>query len=300
MNGIIPLWKPIGLTSHDCVLKLRRLYGTKKVGHTGTLDPEVEGVLPICIGQATKIVPYLTDTTKTYRAEVTLGIETDTEDQTGKIISQQSVETPVNEESVREVLSSFKGEIKQITPLYSAVKVDGKKLYQYARENIEVKRPIRHVKVWSIHYIENSLNTHPSTQTFSFEACVSKGTYIRTLAKDIGKALGYPAHMSHLVRIKTADFDETNSLTLEELNVYKEKGQLEDTLLPIEAGLTHLATHEVTESEKNRIVYGQKLNRPLEWKENVVYKMTYCDQLLALYHIHPDKKDQIKPVKVFN
>src|SRR5699024_10571309 len=141
MDGILPLWKQRGMTSHDCVMKLRRILRTKKIGHTGTLDPEVEGVLPICIGEATKIVRYLTDTTKTYIATFRLGIETTIEDGHGKILNEETIDDPSSESIVETVLDSFKGDIWRRPPMYSAVKVDGKKLYEYARENKKVDRP---------------------------------------------------------------------------------------------------------------------------------------------------------------
>src|SRR5699024_10103296 len=240
MNGIVPLWKPTGMTSHDCVMKLRRLFRTKKVGHTGTLDPEVESVLPICIGEATKIDTYLTDKKKTYRAEITLETATDTEDQTGKVIEQKPVTEQMTEETIFEVLKQFEGEIEQLTPLYSAVKVKGKKLYEYARENQPVERPIRQVTIHSIDYVKESLSIEDETVKFKIITTVSKGTYIRTLAVDIGKCLGYPAHMSHLVRTATADFNQEATVTFEQLEQLKEMGRLASSLEPIEAGLTHL------------------------------------------------------------
>src|SRR5690625_2522556 len=141
MNGILPLWKPKGLTSHDCVIQVRKLFKTKKVGHTGTLDPEVEGVLPICIGQATKVVPFLTDTKKTYIAELKLGSTTETEDSYGETIKETEVDYFPSDEEINLALQSFHGEVTQIPPMYSAVKVKGKKLYEYARANEKVERP---------------------------------------------------------------------------------------------------------------------------------------------------------------
>src|SRR5699024_11128015 len=134
MNGILPLWKPKGMTSHDCVVKIRKLFRRKKVGHTGTLDPEVEGVLPICLGQGTKIVPFLTDTKKTYEAKIMLGTATDTEDSEGEDIEREEILTIPTEVEIKRVLDSFRGKITQIPPMYSAVKVNGKKLYEYARD----------------------------------------------------------------------------------------------------------------------------------------------------------------------
>lgn len=300
MNGIIPLWKPVGMTSHDCVIKLRRIFETKKVGHTGTLDPEVSGVLPICIGEATKIVPYLTDTLKTYQAEITLGKATDTEDQTGRAIEETFIDEHVSTDEVARVLEQFIGEIEQVTPLYSAVKVNGKKLYEYARSNQPVERPIRRVRVDSISFEPNTLVAQDGAVTFEIETTVSKGTYIRTLAVDIGKALGYPAHMSKLVRTATADFNVDNSITFDQLEALKADDQLQSVLLPIEAGMTHLPSHQLDYDTATKVSYGQKLPRPDEWLDNQPYRMEFSQKTLAIYQVHPEKTTQIKPLRVFN
>lgn len=299
MNGIVPLWKPAGITSHDCVIKLRRYFSTKKVGHTGTLDPEVEGILPICVGEATKIVPYLTNTTKTYQAEVTLGVSTDTEDQTGMPTEQIKIDRLITESEVKETLVKFQGEITQLTPLYSAVKVKGKKLYEYARANQPVERPVRHVFIHAINYLEKTLNQSNGKVSFGFEATVSKGTYIRTLAVDIGKALGFPAHMSHLVRTATASFDRSHAVTLTEIEQLSKVNQLTTVLLPIEAGLMHLPTFEVDQQWATKVLTGQKFNRPNGWQEDQPYVMMFSGKVLAIYYVHPTKPELIKPLRVF-
>lgn len=300
MNGIVPLWKPAGMTSHDCVIKLRRLFGTKKVGHTGTLDPEVTGLLPICIGEATKIVPYLTDTTKKYEAEITIGVATDTEDQTGQVLEKKEVTEALDHETIKQVLNQFNGEIEQVTPLYSAVKVNGKKLYEYARNDEYVERPIRQVTIHSINYDPDSLIHQGDLVTFKIDTTVSKGTYIRTLAVDIGAALGYPAHMSKLVRTGTADFNQANSVTFEQLTELKEADQLTTALLPLEAGLTHLESYSVDQALAQKVSYGQKLDRPNDWQKDQPYKIEFNQKTIAIYQVHPEKPNQIKPLRVFN
>src|SRR5699024_9577484 len=194
LNGILPLWKPKGMTSRDCVVRVRKLFSMKKVGHTGTLDPEVEGVLPICLGQGTKIVPFLTDTKKTYVAEIMLGTARETE------------------EKIKKVLHSFEGKITQIPPMYSAVKVNGKKLYEYARNNEEVERPKREVTIHEIKHLSSKKNNN---RIIKMKVICSKGTYIRTLCADIGKALGYPAHMYSLVRLATGSLDKKDTYTFD-------------------------------------------------------------------------------------
>jgi tRNA pseudouridine55 synthase len=296
MNGILPLWKPKGLTSHDCVMKVRSLFKTKKAGHTGTLDPEVEGVLPICIGQATKIVPFLTETNKTYIATVKLGTATDTEDAHGKITEEKIITNLPADEEIAQVLSSFEGRIKQLPPMYSAVKVNGKKLYEYARENKTVERPVREVM---IHEIKRLPAGNTDASSFCFEVICSKGTYIRTLCADIGKKLGYPAHMQKLVRTKTGSFTEKNSVTFATIEEAVSENRHHELLFPIIKGLEHLERIHADERLKEKIYHGQKLKKP-EKISNGPFVMMYNEEVLAIYQIHPDHPEQIKPLRVFH
>jgi tRNA pseudouridine55 synthase len=296
MNGILPLWKPKGITSHDCVMKIRSLFKTKKAGHTGTLDPEVEGVLPICIGQATKIVPYLTETNKTYIAKIKFGIATDTEDAQGKITSEKTITKLPAEEDIDRVLRSFTGRIKQVAPMYSAVKVKGKKLYEYARENKTVERPEREV---TIHEIKRFPTDETDDLSFSFEVVCSKGTYIRTLCVDIGKKLGLPAHMEELVRTKTGSFTKKNSVTFATIESAVNENRQPALLFPIIKGLEHLERLQVDELLKEKIYYGQKLQKP-ENISNDPFVMMYNEEVLAIYQLHPDHPEQIKPLRVFH
>jgi len=299
-DGIVNLNKPIGYTSHDCVMKLRRIFNTKKVGHTGTLDPAVHGVLPICIGEATKVVPYLTDTDKTYQAEITLGVSTTTEDQTGDVLETVPLLNIIDETEIERVLQRFLGESTQVTPLYSAVKVNGKKLYEYARQGIPVERPERQINVKQLKLTPNTLRKEGDVVKFSFEATVSKGTYIRTLCVDLGKALGYPAHMSHLVRTRTAAFTLAEAVTLEELEQLKDQQALHTILHPLQTGLLHLPVWEVDEELKKRIGFGQKLPRPDGFLVDTPYRMEHNGELLAIYQTHPDDETMIKSLRGFN
>lgn len=295
MDGILPLWKPKGMTSHDCVVKIRKLFQTKKVGHTGTLDPEVEGVLPICIGQATKVVPFLTDTKKTYIAELKLGATTETEDSYGKVVEEVTVDSFPQAEEIDSVLETFKGEVTQIPPMYSAVKVDGRKLYEYARANEPVDRPKRQVNIFHM----KRLSIDEENNTFRFEVICSKGTYIRTLCVDIGEKLGYPAHMSFLKRTQTASFTEAEAISFDSIEkaVAEDKGY---TLLsPIITGVDHLAKIAVDEETKWRIAHGQKLPKPKPFPATNPFIMMYEDELLAIYQLHPEKVNEIKAVRVF-
>lgn len=297
MNGILPLWKPDGMTSHDCVVRLRRLLHIKKIGHTGTLDPSVEGVLPICIGEATKIVPYMTDTSKTYVATIRLGIATDTEDSEGKIINEETIHTPPSKQTIEEVLASFKGTVLQQPPMYSAVKVNGKKLYEYARENKPVERPLRKITIHNIDYIrEETQDPH----TFTIKAVCGKGTYIRTLCVDIGKQLGYYAHMSHLVRVQSGTIDKSKTFTFDQIEKAVKINKQGDLLLPLTAGVHHLDTLSVNKTVQTRVLNGQKLWKPEQTLTTDPFNVTYQKKLIAIYTSHPENPYVIKPVRVFN
>ncbi len=217
MNGIIPLWKERGMTSHDCVFKLRKILHTKKVGHTGTLDPEVEGVLPICIGRATKLAEYVTDEGKVYVAEITLGKSTTTEDATGETVMTKEL-ADISADELQAALTKLTGKITQIPPMFSAVKVNGKKLYEYARAGIEVERPSRQVDIYSLTRLDGEATLNEANPTFQLEISCGKGTYIRTLAVMVGELLGYPAHMSKLERTRSGFFKKEDCLTLAEID----------------------------------------------------------------------------------
>ncbi|WP_226578871.1 tRNA pseudouridine(55) synthase TruB [Halobacillus litoralis] len=298
MDGILPLWKPKGFTSHDCVSKARGMLKTKKIGHTGTLDPEVEGVLPLCVGKATKIVPFLTDTDKVYEARVTLGYATDTEDATGHTISMEPVKHACSQEDIQKVISEFKGEIVQTPPMYSAVKVNGKKLYEYAREGIEVERPSRKVLIKGIEITSIQEDVQDDTYSFSIRVICSKGTYIRTLCVDIGKALGYPAHMSELVRTRTADISGEECFTFSAVQEVVDEGHPEKVLLPLSRGLIHMESWKVDEQIQIMIKHGRVLEKPEELQAEV-FTVMYDEDVLAIYQQHPTKQGLIKPVRVF-
>lgn len=303
-NGILPVFKERGLTSHDVVFKLRKILKMKKIGHTGTLDPEVNGVLPICLGHATRVSDYVMDMGKTYKATVTLGMSTTTEDQTGDILETKRIKAEdVSEQDIDHTLEQFLGLIKQIPPMYSSVKVKGKKLYEYARNNEEVERPIRHVYIKSIQRI-SELTFEGEQCHFDIEVTCGKGTYIRTLATDIGASLAFPAHMSLLTRIASGGFNQEASLTLDQIKVLHEHDSLQEKLFPIEYGLKGLQHIEVSDDEfKKRILNGQKFNShefQYEFEEQFVFIDNHTNKALAIYMIHPEKAHEIKPKKVFN
>ncbi len=288
------------MTSHDCVFKLRKLLKTKKVGHTGTLDPEVTGVLPICVGRATKIAEYITDAGKEYVGEVTIGTATTTEDAHGEIVSSKEVDQVFSRQQILSVLNQFVGEITQIPPMYSAIKVNGKKLYEYARAGIEVERPVRTVSIYEIELLDDREQFAGESISFRFRVKCSKGTYIRTLAVMIGESLGYPAHMSHLVRTQSASFQIEDCYSFEDLETMSQEGTITDALLPLETGISHLPkikiNDTVAEKVKNGAVLGKEECGVLI--PDSPFAVYYHDNVLAIYQEHPDKPSFIKPVKV--
>lgn len=300
MDGVLPLWKPTGMTSHDCVNRLRSILKTKKIGHTGTLDPGAEGVLPLCIGQATKISSLIMSDKKVYEAEVSLGQSTETEDHEGSVIKEKSVPLSLTDDDVDQVLTAFTGEITQIPPMYSAVKVKGKKLYEYAREGKTVERPERKVTIYSIERLTSLKRDGDTAVRFSIRVECSKGTYIRTLCVDIGKKLGLPAHMSRLVRTETGSFTRENALTFEDIEHAKEKGNLDSIMVPIDRALQSLDVMMVSAAQTKAILNGQVLPlKDFQPKTDPFRVKTESGQLLALYQKHPTKPNQIKPFRVF-
>ncbi|HLS07175.1 MAG TPA: tRNA pseudouridine(55) synthase TruB [Bacillota bacterium] len=296
MDGIIPLWKPKGMTSHDCVQQIRKIYNTRKVGHTGTLDPMVEGVLPICINRATKIVPYLTEMDKTYAAQVQLGIATETEDAHGEIIEEKAITTPPTLNEIDDVLQSFKGLITQIPPMYSAVRVKGKRLYEYARENKFVERPKRQVKIYNIHRTSELLK---GKTAFNFRVHCSQGTYIRTLCVDIGKKLNYPAHMSHLIRVTASSFSQEETITFAQINEAKRTNNLEKTVVSMLRALQHMVKIEVDANIEQKISHGQKLKNFTHVMTSEPFLLVKDDHLLAIYQVDANNHNIIRPVRVF-
>ncbi|WP_339163460.1 tRNA pseudouridine(55) synthase TruB [Siminovitchia sp. FSL W7-1587] len=297
MEGILPIWKPKGMTSHDCVYKVRKWLGIKKVGHTGTLDPDVTGVLPICLGRATKIAEYITNAGKEYEGEVTLGTSTTTEDSSGDIVEKRLVQEIFPLERIEEVLQSFKGELKQIPPMYSAVKVKGKRLYEYARAGITVERPERTVYIYHIQLLENAVELQDGLLSFRFSVQCSKGTYIRTLAVMIGEKLGYPAHMSDLVRTASASFREDDCVTFEELEKLVQAGKAAEAIFPLEKGISHLPHLAISDKLAIKVRNGAVLPEPEHWPGDETV-LAHKSKAIAIYKNHPEKPGQIKPVKV--
>lgn len=300
MEGILALYKPKGMTSHDCVFKLRKILRMKRIGHTGTLDPEVDGVLPICLGRATKVAEYITNAGKTYEGEVTIGFSTTTEDATGEIVEKKEVAQNFSRAEILQVLADLTGEITQTPPMFSAVKVNGKRLYEYARQGIEVERPSRQVTIYSMELLDDRETFVGETISFRFKVACSKGTYIRTLAVMIGEKLGYPAHMSALTRTQSASFSLKDCLTFSNIEEMVANGTIEDMLKPMEAALYYLPKYKISDKLVGKVLNGAVITIPDEFimvKGPIVVEDP-DGTALAIYEAHPQKDGLMKPTKV--
>ena len=283
MNGILLIDKSSGMTSRDVVNEVVKKFNIKRVGHTGTLDPIATGVLVLCVGEATKVVELLTSLEKEYIAEVTLGIDTDTFDITGNILETKDVS--IDENNIKEVLNAFKGKYIQEVPIYSAVKVNGKKLYEYARERIDVELPKREVEIKKIEFI--NLYKKDNHLCFSFKCLVSKGTYIRSLIKDICNKLNTIGCMSSLRRTSQGNFKIDECIKLEEISC--------NDLISVQ-DVINIPKIDVDDYLKKKISNGQILENRYS-SDLIMY--TYNNQLLAIYKVKDDDKTKVKPYKMF-
>lgn len=299
-NGILPLWKEKGMTSHDCVFKLRKILKMKRIGHTGTLDPNVEGVLPICLGESTKVAEYLTNAGKEYIAEVTIGFSTTTEDADGEMVDSNLEIKTISKQQLEQVLTSLTGVITQTPPMYSAVKVNGKKLYEYARQGLIIERPSREVTIYELELLSDEPSFTGEQISFPIRVSCSKGTYIRTLAVQIGEKLGYPAHMSKLVRTASGSFKEEQCITLQMVQDKVDDGTLVDFLLPLNYALENMVSFEVPKEFVKSIKNGQVLDQVELLKEHDRLVFTYEGQAVAVYINHPTKEGKMKPEKMFS
>jgi len=282
MNGILLINKPKNFTSRDVVNKLTGILHTQKIGHTGTLDPIATGVLVICIGNTTKLCELLTSTYKEYIATIKLGIKTDTLDITGNIIEKQDYN--IDEKQIKEVLSSFLGKSIQTTPIYSAVKVNGKKLYEYAREGKDVELPKREIDIKSIELLSFY------NDEITFKTTVSKGTYIRALIDDICKKLNTVGTMSTLNRTKQGDFSIEDTYTLEDIenNNY--------TLLSIEEVLKNIESMNIDEYIYKKVLNGSIIPKTFT---NKIACLKYQNKIIAIYKEYDKDKSLAKPYKMF-
>ncbi|MGG0405719.1 tRNA pseudouridine(55) synthase TruB [Bacillus mycoides] len=298
MEGVVLLHKPKGMTSHDCVFKLRKILREKRIGHTGTLDPDVTGVLPICVGRATKIAQFLTSETKTYEGEVTLGFSTTTEDASGEVVEKQDVNRVITRKEVEEVLVELTGTIEQMPPMFSAVKVNGKKLYEYARVGQEVERPVRTITIHEFVLLDEREVFEGENISFRFRVTCSKGTYVRTLAVMIGEKLGFPSHMSHLVRTASGEFLLEDCISFEEIEENVQNGTVESIFISIDEALSKFPKMVVDEKQAEKIKNGMFLNNELETTAPFITVFDKNDRCLAIYEHHPKHPGMLKPMKV--
>lgn len=265
INGIMNIYKEAGYTSHDVVAKLRGIVKQKKIGHTGTLDPDAVGVLPVCFGNATKLCDMMTDKGKEYEALMRLGVTTDTQDMSGKILTESAVN--VGAADVERAVMSFVGGYEQIPPMYSALKVNGKKLYELAREGKEVERQPRHVDISFIRILDISL---PEVR---FLTGCSKGTYIRTLCADIGEKIGCGAAMAELKRTRVGNFKIEDALTLSRVEELMHSGTYEDYLIPSDSIFMEYEGAVVKHEAENALSNGNKLGfGQLDFENHTFFK----------------------------
>jgi tRNA pseudouridine55 synthase len=258
LSGIINLKKEAGMTSHDAVFKLRKILKEKKIGHGGTLDPDVTGVLPIAVGKATRLIEYMQEEGKVYEGEITLGFSTTTEDASGDVVEVTPVSPDLSQEMVDQAMAAFVGQIVQIPPMYSAVKVDGRKLYEYARAGQEVERPKRTIEISSFERT-SPLVAEGDLVRFTFRVKCGKGTYVRTLSVDLGAKLGYASHMSKLERTGSAGLTLDDALTLAEISDLVEKEDF-SFLRPLELGIGDLPTVELTSEQVTEVSFGRRIS----------------------------------------
>ena len=294
-SGIINVYKEKGFTSFDVVAKLRGILKTKKIGHTGTLDPDAEGVLPVCIGRATKVCDILTDKDKVYEAVMLLGVETDTQDTSGEVLKELPVE--VSEEAVKEAILSFVGEYAQVPPMYSALKVNGKKLYELAREGKTVERKARNVQIFSIEILEMDL---PRVR---MSVHCSKGTYIRTLCHDVGQKLGCGGCMDKLLRTKVGVFELADTLKLAEIDALAREGLVEDRIISVDE-LFEDYTKVWMKQEFDVVVHnGNRVKKRMfeeKLSSNAERLRVYDSkgEFIGIYEYSEERSD-FKPVKMF-
>ena len=323
LNGILNVYKEAGWTSFDVVAKLRGILKTKKIGHGGTLDPSVTGVLPVAVGKSTRLLEYMEAAGKIYEGEVTIGFSTETEDADGEVVSKTPVERELTESEIDSVMKNFIGKIKQIPPMYSAVKINGKKLYEYARAGQTVDRPAREITIKS--FVRTSpvmTDEAAGLVRFSFKVECSKGTYVRTLAVDLAEQLGYAGHMSKLQRTASNGLMIKDAVKLSEIEAAMEAGVLSSLMYPAEYAVSDLprviltadqfemtrvgkkfaeddwVTDETTDSPVSKSNKSEFLLTDLSELTRDKFAAFYDDKLVAVYMKHPEKAGIWKPNKV--
>lgn len=297
-DGILPIYKERGMTSHDVVFKARKILQMKKIGHSGTLDPEVDGVLLLLLGGATKVSDYAMDLGKSYRAEVCLGIKTTTEDLTGEILEERTVEG-IDISEIKDILKTMVGEIEQTPPIYSAVKVNGRKLYEYARRGqFDVEIPSRKVNIYNIEFIDNSEYYKDGKFYFTIDINCGKGTYVRTIATSIGEKLNIPSTMSKLTRTSSGKITIDHCLKLADVEKCLEENTLEDKILKKEYALEEYQFVEIPLFRAKQVMNGLRFRKnqfpDYDFSNGIVF--TYNNEAIAIYYLK-NEDDELLSVK---
>ena len=294
VHGVVLLNKPLGLSSNQALQKVRRLFQAEKAGHTGALDPLATGMLPLCFGEATKFSQFLLDADKRYITKVALGVRTTTGDAEGDVLTTEPVPN-LTDEALESILDRFRGEIEQIPPMYSALKHEGKPLYEYARQGIVIERKRRAVTISDLTVIERTENS------LTLDISCSKGTYIRTIGEDVGEALGCGAHLSALHRVSSAGYDPQDMLTLEEFEAMAEAGypELDKHLLPMDSAVMHLNRVELSAADARDILFGRALANGTEFEEESLVRLfAQADQ--RFFGLGQIRGEFIKPHRLIN
>jgi len=299
-NGVINVYKEKGYTSHDVVAKMRGILKMKKIGHTGTLDPDAEGVLPVCIGKATKLVDIITDKDKTYEAVLKLGVTTDTQDLTGKVLRMAEVTS--SREEIEAVIMSFIGEYQQLPPMFSAIKVNGKKLYELARQGKEIERKRRSVTIYDIRILHFNIEEHE----ISVSVDCKKGTYIRTLLHDIGETLGCGGAMKSLIRTAVGGFQLEEALKLSKIEQLTFNNQIEDYIIPLDKMLINYPKL-IVDRKYHKLIYNgnsfrkehladlsQEPSEAFEW-----FRIYDADDVFIGIYRYEKEEMRFLPVKMF-
>ncbi|TVV24678.1 tRNA pseudouridine(55) synthase TruB [Weissella cibaria] len=301
MDGILPVYKEAGMTSHDVVFKLRKILHMKKIGHAGTLDPSVDGVLPVALGKATKTIEFLQESGKIYTGEVTFGFATTTEDLDGEVVESQPLSRPFTTDEIAVAMKALTGDITQIPPMFSAVKVNGRRLYEYARSGETVERPERQATIYRFERTSETIfDETTGTQKFTFVAEVSKGTYIRTLAVDLGKQLGVPAVMSQLTRQKAGGYDLSQAHSLADIaEMMTTNGNVDAWLQPLDSAVAQYPHVALTDEQWAKVKNGIGLPKTalIPVADKIV--ITYQGDVKSVFEWREDR-NQYRPYRTFS
>ncbi|HEY0048513.1 MAG TPA: tRNA pseudouridine(55) synthase TruB [Pyrinomonadaceae bacterium] len=307
MDGILIIDKPAGITSHDVVARCRRILKTKRIGHTGTLDPFATGAVVILVGKATRLAQFLDKDAKEYEAVVRLGFETETGDRTGEIRNTKYELRNVSAAEIEEVLKDFRGETEQTPPMYSAKKVEGKKLYELARKGVEIERKPVKITIYELELIESRQRSavsgqpeaedgSPKTEDRNIRVACTAGTYIRTLAEDIGRKLETGAHLAELRRTRAGKFDLSQAVTLERLEEIAAENRLEEVLISMSEALSHLPEIKLPDEEIRKTQNGMKLRFDAsEMLDNQPLRLTDKSENLIAVGFYSEAEKTIQP-----